>query len=660
MPRFGDILTGRVDRQHQFDKSVVKKQRLAAATVWQTLDIYPFRAGERAWEKYWGLRGALLADDVGGGKTFESLAVIVKDFLETTQTNRERFRVLVIAAPAIRSKWEWQSPGNLKQGDETPATGLAQSRCDLETFLRQMKFPSAHSRTRALFESVEVVKRKKDWKKLQRSMPRQGIWLTSMQALPPTHGRKSRAVFQLAFPHRAFDWIIADEAHVVKSGYAQSEEEVGYLSGSAVRKLYAVLNSCPSARLIMLTATPFQNNAKELRQLISLVDHGTNGERLTDVITAGLDAFSKSLDEFTADPTSVDEKAILKLIDGLKNKIGSLGIENEPHMLVRPKALWLNGNRSGLDDYIRDVVVRNRKLHRATEPIQASLTEQGNLQYLLLRDLVHEEGTEHRTMVSQKLCELVSSPEAFRRKVKKTGSLGARSMMIKANQYRSIEELFGRNVLYDIKKGALIEFLKHFRPHQRKSVVVVYCRFIPTLESLHADLRLLKGKVVRDIVKMDGRDKLDERKKTLRKLADLNNSYVNHLPVIFLASQVANEGLDFDGFSNTVVHFDGHYNPAVIDQRNGRIYRGKNTLRRVRFHQILLKETYDQRIKFIELTKRKMKDFYLGDGPLEAIFETVLEENHEVKRRDLHKLLKFRIDLEPRRAWLLGAAKKQI
>jgi hypothetical protein len=55
-----------------------------------------------------------------------------------------------------------------------------------------------------------------------------------------------------------------------------------------------------------------------------------------------------------------------------------------------------------------------------------------------------------------------------------------------------------------------------------------------------------------------------------------------------------------------------------------------------------------------------MKDFYLGDGPLEAIFETVLEENHEVKRRDLHKLLKFRIDLEPRRAWLLGAAKKQI
>ncbi len=51
----------------------------------------------------------MLADEVGGGKTFETLSIIAKDFLEGASISRsKRFRVLIIANPSIRSKWKWE------------------------------------------------------------------------------------------------------------------------------------------------------------------------------------------------------------------------------------------------------------------------------------------------------------------------------------------------------------------------------------------------------------------------------------------------------------------------------------------------------------------------------------------------------------------------
>jgi hypothetical protein len=126
-----------------------------------------------------------------------------------------------------------------------------------------------------------------------------------------------------------------------------------------------------------------------------------------------------------------------------------------------------------------------------------------------------------------------------------------------------------------------------------------------------------------------------------------------------LVSQVGNEGLDFDKFSNTIIHFDGHYNPAVIDQRNGRIYRGTNTARSIKVKHILLDSTYDQRIKFIESEKRKMKDFYLGDASLDQLFEKTAMQDPKKKKELLNKL-RFIIDLEPKRKWLLPELRKNV
>lgn len=109
-------------------------------------------------------------------------------------------------------------------------------------------------------------------------MARQGIWLSSINLLPATEGKKKEARFKkkYCFPQKAFDWIIADEAHVFRSGYLTSDENIPALSESAIKKLYALLNSSPKAKLLLLTATPFQNNVSELIQLLTLLESDGN------------------------------------------------------------------------------------------------------------------------------------------------------------------------------------------------------------------------------------------------------------------------------------------------------------------------------------------------------------------------------------------------
>lgn len=103
MVKFRHLLTSKINK----NVHLVKRERLASAMAWQILNYYPKRSKPSEWEKYRNIRGVLLADEVGGGKTFESLALISKAFLRATRSKRNRFRVLVIAAPAISMKWEW-------------------------------------------------------------------------------------------------------------------------------------------------------------------------------------------------------------------------------------------------------------------------------------------------------------------------------------------------------------------------------------------------------------------------------------------------------------------------------------------------------------------------------------------------------------------------
>jgi len=641
MIKIYQLLTGEINGKQIINADSVKKQQLAVANALQILNYFPFRSNPKEWEKYNYLRGVLLADEVGGGKTFEALSIISHAFLNAAKNRRTKFRVLIIAAPAIRSKWEWR---------ESPEI---QKWCDLKNFVEQTNISKQKKQLlENLFQtahSQNIITSKYQWKSIENN--RQGIWIASFGSLPATKGCKTQAEFKrdrdIQFPAGHFDYIIADEAHIVKAGYVDSDENVSTtLNNSAIRKIYAVQNENPKAKLLLLTATPFQNNLNEFVHMLSLVERPNEyNYSISKIIEKGLSVIYNEIEQLKTE-NGITKDKIKHLANCFDNEIGKL-IDSESDLIKRPKEISTHGRKNGLDDFIRDIMIRNNKKPLEIDSTECHLNENEKLQYLLFRDLVSNKKEEEREMFSVKLSQLVSSDAAF-------ASLRRQDQKKK---YEFIKFLFNnKNLIFENKLKKLIEVIEEKPFPTDKRVIVVFCRFIPTIEVL--ENQLSKIYTVGNVIRMDGKTTSTKRRKELLEKVEKRNNETEGR-IIFLVSQIGNEGLDFDSFSDTVVHFDGHYNPAVIDQRNGRIYRRKNLDRKITAKHIYLKETYDERIKFIELEKRKMKNFYLGDAGLEIIIEKILSKgNKKEEKQVLKELEKIKFDFAPREKYLLPQVRK--
>ncbi len=69
-------------------------------------------------------------------------------------------------------------------------------------------------------------------------------------------------------------------------------------NGTAVSKIHAVINGNKKSKLLLLTATPFQNNKFELQQLLSMLESaGTknNANNITALIFKGTTRFSDKI-----------------------------------------------------------------------------------------------------------------------------------------------------------------------------------------------------------------------------------------------------------------------------------------------------------------------------------------------------------------------------
>jgi len=642
MTKISQLLTGKIDGKQVINSASVSKQKLAVANALQILEHLPNRSIPKVWQKYNFLRGVLLADEVGGGKTFEALSIISQALLSSANNKRKRFRVLIIAAPAIRSKWEW------KQETEK------QKWCDLKRFVEQTTLSkNKKDLLENFFQTAQgenIITSKYSWKHIEK--PRQGIWIASFGALPATKGSKTQAEFKrdryIQFPTGYFDYIIADEAHIVKSGYIDSDENISTaLNNSAIRKIYAVQNENAKAKLLLLTATPFQNNLNEFIHMLSLVESQNDmNYSIVKIIAKGLVKLYDEI-ELLKTENGISKDRIIQLINFFDNEVGKLiGEENEE--IKRPKEISTHGRRNGLDDFLRDVMIRNNKEPLDIVSTECHLNDAEKLQYLLFRDIVSNKQDEEREMFSVKLSQLVSSEPAFANSLRKPHQTG---------KYASIKKLFqNKHLVFENKFNALLEVIANKKMPTDKKVLVVFCRFIPTIEEL--EKRLTKIYSAANVLRMDGSTSNTKGRKQLLEKVDKRNQEAT-TQIIFLVSQVGNEGLDFDNFSDTVIHFDGHYNPAVIDQRNGRVYRRGNLDREITVKHIYLKETYDQRIKFIELEKRKMKNFFLGDSGLEEIIKKILlKQNIQEEKLLLKELERIKFDFEPKEKYLLPSVKK--
>ncbi len=570
MAYFKNLITGNINGEQKLPLTAIQAQRLASCMAWQILYDYPIRQKPSEWQIYNNLRGVMLADEVGGGKTFETLAIISKALLEK-KSKRDRFRVLIIANPSIRLKWEWISKEDREKGVdlnyEIFNTNEYTSNTDIQRFIKQTKIDKPSTQNLFNFFSNQcAVRKKKDWIELDRY--RQGIWLTSFPSIPRTTGSGTDSEFiqdrrrKNVFPENFFDWIIVDEAHSLKGSIKDMEECLKW-NGTAVSKIYAVINGNKKAKLLLLTATPFQNNKYELQQLLKMLevtDLRNKSGILTNLISVGINSLEKKVFGLNGENISIESVKELKL--NIENDISALIGNQVDEELRRPTMINVLGKKgkltkapgkNGLDDYLRDIMIRNTKDTLPITPIIANLNETEKLQYLLLRDLVKvekkslEEDNNKTQMFSTKLSQLVSSNCSFSKS------------NIDLKQYSFIEKLFKGNLVFEAKYKKLLETIEEIKLSKGKNVITVFVSWLETVATLESRLKKKKYKVF----KLTGQTPTDERSKKLEDIRIANE--LAHKKIILIASRVGNEGLDFDKFSNRVIHYDNNFNPAIID-----------------------------------------------------------------------------------------------
>lgn len=652
MAYFKNLITDKILK----NKSAIQAQRLASCMAWQILNDYPIRQKPSEWKIYNNLRGVMLADEVGGGKTFETLAIISKAILEQTSKshNKDRFRVLIIANPSIRSKWEWNEKEDLHLEEFISESYLPIS--DIGKFIKQTKIDKPSTLKLFNFFSKQIsILRKSDWVEINKQ--RQGIWLTSFPGLPVTTGYNIYSEFHKGnkggkiFPLNFFDWIIVDEAHSLKSGSKDVDEAIK-LDGSAVRKIFAVLNASRKAKVLLLTATPFQNSKFELQHLLSLLEDSSvkeSSNNITGLISSGINALEKEI--FNLNISEISTEKLKQLSKNFNEDINTLLNIEDNKKIKRPAELKRgNNSKEGLDDFLRDIMIRNTKESLLIKPVIVKLNESEKFQYLLYRDLI-KTTEEESQMFSTKLSQLVSSRDSFSKS------------NINPTQNSHIENIFKGNLVFEAKYEKLLETIETIGISKGKNVITVFISWLETVDTLKR--RLEKKKY--EVHTLTGQDKTDDRAKKLANIKKAND--ITKSKIILLASRVGNEGLDFDKFSNRVIHYDNNFNPAIIDQRNGRVYRGTNisTSRKkvvandIEIYQLFIEESYDQRILFIEQEKRKLKNFYLGDGSLQKVFEKTIEKNNLTEEKEILNIIdSIKIDLTPQRKYILTKYKKEV
>jgi superfamily II DNA/RNA helicase len=143
----------------------------------------------------------------------------------------------------------------------------------------------------------------------------------------------------------------------------------------------------------------------------------------------------------------------------------------------------------------------------------------------------------------------------------------------------------------------------------------------------------------RDLVaRYDGATRTEERDRHLR---GFNSPFA---PFVLLASSVGQEGIDLQRFCRHVVHYDLEWNPAKLEQREGRVDRqGRETDGAVNVYFLLCRGTYDERLMHVMVNRFRWHQVLLGNKhALEGPPGQVTEGSS-----DPTLIEKMRLDLSP-------------
>jgi superfamily II DNA or RNA helicase len=146
----------------------------------------------------------------------------------------------------------------------------------------------------------------------------------------------------------------------------------------------------------------------------------------------------------------------------------------------------------------------------------------------------------------------------------------------------------------------------------------------------------------RDLVaRYDGATPQDERD---RHLHGFNSPFA---PLVLIASSVGQEGIDLQRYCRHVIHYDLEWNPAKLEQREGRVDRqGRLAGGPVNVYFLLCRHTYDERIMHAMVNRFRWHHVLLANRTkLEGVPGSAEEAYAEPNR-----MRQIALDLRPRQA----------
>jgi len=445
---------------------------------------------------------ALLADEVGLGKTIEALMVL-KEYI---QRGMVKSALILTPTPLVS---QWKEELEVKFGLNFPSTDD----------------PGYHTREQSF------------WK--------EDFILASINLA------KSKKNFPIV-TQREYDIVIVDEAHHLKNRNTLN---------------WKLINALKKRFLLLLTATPVENNLMELYNIITLLKPGQ-----------------------------------LKTASAFREKFMTRGDPTDPR------------NRSHLKDLLGQVMVRNtRAFAKVDIPPRFAQTIKVDPDSLeielyqkittLIKDINETNGSGHKLLLKNLLAEAGSSPRAVRLTLSR---ILARREMLPEHKKRLHDINNLCRSIHTISKDRLL--FKLIRSYPGK--MILFVKYHGTLD--HVSEFLASKGISHSLFhgKMDNRSK-DEQIQSFKEDKD-----------ILLTTEIGGEGRNLQ-FCHQMLNYDLPWNPMKIEQRIGRIHRiGQE--KEVMIYNLCAAGSVEDYI--LEILDKKINMFEMVIGEIDMILGRIKEE----------------------------------
>ena len=344
-----------------------------------------------------------------------------------------------------------------------------------------------------------------------------------------------------------WDIVIVDEAHSMKNSQTRKHQFV---------------KEIPKRNLLLLTATPLQNNLKELYTLVDLLRPGYLG----------------TWNEFkTRYMLSADARTFNPIF---KNELQKTLSE----LIIRTRR----------DEVKKYIPFKKRIAHtKILIPTKNETLLYNQMTNVIRRQYAGGISSLFALMIYQRLAS--SSTSASKRGLYKMKM----NKMITESEYQNLQTL-ANEIKIDSKLSALLGIVKN-----DSSKYLIFTEFYATQDYIVDALR----KNGKSVVLFNGKMNSEEKKESVRQFKNDNQ--------IMVSTSAGGEGQNFQ-FCHNVVNYDLPWNPMKVEQRIGRVHRiGQK--HDVHIFNYALKETIEAYI--LELLYVKINLFQMALGDMDIMFE---------------------------------------